>query len=487
LIRSVVRALAAYPVGAWLIAQVADLVLPDFGAPNHPVDTKGMKAYFVIYTGVTGHRNGREHMKSYKSIRRLISGCLLWAAIAMPAFSQQVYEGSEAVSPTFEGQTRAPLALKSARFIVSDFVTGLNRPWAMAHMPNGKMMVTEVPGRLRIITPDGKVSAPIKGVPGVRGWGSRGLNDVILDPDFEKNRVLYFAYLGVPAGVESDNSDEIYEKFNAERQVWNELSGEEKSANPWGHWRVVSARLSEDEKSISDLKIVIETVPTRMAFDDTGKLLITTQRKSPMGEPDLKDTLGMILRLNTDGSVPDDNPFVGSDDVNEMAYVVGLRNSNSLEKNPETGEFWVADQGGTAGDEVNVIVAGKDYGWPYVSYGRMGGTKPVGTGFTTKVGTEQPIYYWSPVSMAPSDMMFYTGDMFPQWKGNLFLTGLSSMHMSRLVLAGNHIIGEERLLDEPGHRLRHVSQGPDGAIYVLEDMPNPKILKLTAPPPPAPD
>ena len=418
-------------------------------------------------------------------IFRWISACLLAATIAATAVSQQVHEGTGPVAPTFQGQTRAPLALKSAPFVVTEFVTGLNRPWAMAHMPNGKMMVTEVPGRIRIITPDGNVSAPIEGVPAVRAWGSRGLNDLILDPDFTNNRMLYFVYLAAPAGVESDNSDETYARFNAERQDWNKLSREEKAARPWGQWRIASARLSADEKRISDLKVVIETVPSRMAFDDSGKLLITTQRKSPMGEPDLKDTLGMILRLNTDGSVPEDNPFIGNDDVNDMAYVVGLRNSNSLEMNPMTGDFWVADQGGDAGDEVNVIVPGKDYGWPFVSYGRMGGTKPVGTGLTTKPGTEQPIYYWSPVSMAPSDMMFYTGDMFPQWKGNLFLTGLSSMHMSRLVLAGNHVVAEERLLDEPGHRLRHVSQGPDGAIYVLEDMPNQRILKLTAPLAPA--
>lgn len=420
-------------------------------------------------------------MKPQKLTCCLLPGCLLVALIAMPAFSQQVFEGTHAVPPLFPGQTRAPLALKSPAFVVSEFVTGLNRPWALAHMPNGKMIVTEVPGRLRIITPDGTVSDPVEGVPAVRGWGSRGLNDVILDPDFATNRKIYFAYLAAPDGVRSDNSDAAHERFSAERQAWNELSREEKAANPWGHWRVASARLSRDEKRLSDVTVIIETVPTRMAFDDDGKLLITTQRKSPMGEPDLKDTLGMVLRMNTDGSVPEDNPYVGNDAVNDLAFVVGLRNSNSLEMNPETGDFWVADQGPTAGDELNVLRAGKDYGWPYVSYGRMG-DKPVGTGMTIKPGTEQPIYYWSPVSMAPSDMMFYTGDMFPAWKGNLFLTGLSSMHLARLELAGNHVVAEERLLDEPGHRLRHVSQGPDGAIYVLEDMPRRRILKLTAPP-----
>jgi glucose/arabinose dehydrogenase len=351
----------------------------------------------------------------------------------------------------------------------------------MAHMPGGRMLVTEVPGRIRVISADGQVGAPVKGVPPVRSWGSRGLNDIILDPDFADNRIIYFAYLAAPDGVDSDNSDVAHARFSKERQAWNQLSPAEKAANPWGTWRVASAKLSADESRITDVKVLIDTVPSRMAFDGTGKLLITTQRKSPMGEPDLKDTLGMVLRMNKDGSVPADNPFIGNAEVNDLAYVIGLRNSNSLEMNPQTGEFWVADQGGTAGDELNVLRPGADYGWPYVSYGRMG-EKPVGTGLTTKAGTEQPIYYWSPISMAPSDMMFYTGDMFPEWKGDLFLTGLSSMHLARLELAGNHVVAEERLLDEPGHRLRHVSQGADGAIYILQDMPDCKILKITAPP-----
>ncbi|MBL4603698.1 MAG: PQQ-dependent sugar dehydrogenase [Emcibacteraceae bacterium] len=412
---------------------------------------------------------------------KLFMGSMVSLLMTMPLSAQQVFEGTSTVTPAYEGQTSAPLAPKSAKYIVSDFVTGLNRPWAMAHMPNGNMIVTEVPGRIRIISPDGGVSDPISGMPAVRAWGSRGLNEIILDPEFGENRMIYFGYLAAPDSVDSDNSDETYKKFGAERGEWNKLSREEKAANPWGHWRVASARLSDDEKSISDLKVLIETTPSRMLFDDMGKLLITTQRKSPMGEPDLHNTLGMILRLNKDGSVPQDNPYIGNDDVNDMAYVIGLRNSNSLAENPSTGELWAADQAGDAGDEINVIHPGKDYGWPYVSYGRVGGTKPVGTGFTTKLGTEQPIYYWSPVAMAPSSMMFYTGEMFPQWQGNLFLTGLSSQHIARLVLVGDHVIGEERLLDEPGHRLRHISQGADGAIYVLEDMPMPKILKLTAP------
>ena len=398
-------------------------------------------------------------MRLYPLFRLLLAGSALSAAASAPVFSQQVFEGTHPVPPAFAGQTRAPLAPRSTQYEVSEFVTGLTRPWALAHLPNGNMIVTEVPGRLRMLSADGEVSDPLGGVPAVRAWGSRGLNDVILDPDFEQNRAIYFTYLAAPAGIDSDNSDEAYADFNSERQAWNQLSPQEKGANPWGHWRVASARLSEDERSISNVRIIIETVPSRMAFDDAGKLLITTQRKSPMGEPDLGDTLGMVLRMNTDGSVPDDNPFVNNDDVNDLAYVVGLRNSNSLEMNPQTGDFWVADQGPTAGDELNVLAPGKDYGWPFVSYGRMGNNQPIGSGLTTKPGTEQPIYYWSPVSMAPSDMLFYTGDMFPQWQGNLFLTGLSSMHLARLELAGNHVVGEERLLDEPGHRLRQAAPG----------------------------
>jgi len=418
-------------------------------------------------------------MKPHKDFRIALISCIVVIAFNFSVTAQQ----AKNIDPAFEGQTRAALAPKSAKYIVSDFVTGLNRPWAMAHLPNGNMLVTEVPGRIRVISPDGGVSDPVLGVPGVRAWGSRGLNDIILDPDFESSRVIYFSYLGVPDDIISDNSDEAYKKFGSERSEWNKLSRKEKSVNPWGHWRVVSAKLSVDEKSISGVKIISDTVPSRMAFDDTGKLLITTQRKSPMGSPDLKATYGTVLRLNKDGTVPTDNPFVGNDDVNDMAYVIGLRNSNGLAKNPSTGDFWAADQGGSAGDEINIIKAGKDYGWPYVAYGPLPTSDPPRKNHTIKEGTEQPIYYWgaSSLSLAPSSMMFYTGQMFPHWQGNLFLTGLSSQYMSRLVLEGNQVAGEERLLDEPGHRLRHVSQGADGAIYILQDTPMPKILKLTAP------
>ncbi len=273
---------------------------------------------------------------------------------AGPAVAQPVAPGDQAVPPHFPGQTRAPLALKSAPYEVSDFVVGLNRPWALAHLPDGRMLVTEVPGRIRVIDPDGSVSAPLQGVPPVRPWGSRGLNDLVLDPDFARNRTLYFVYLAAPAGVDADNSDAAHERFSAERGEWNRLSREEKAAKPWGTWRVAKARLASDASRITDVETLIETVPTRLAFDAGGKLLITTQRKSPMGEPDLRETLGMVLRMNTDGTVPDDNPFVGDDAVNDLAWAVGIRNANSLEANPQTGEFWFADQGPTAGDELNV-------------------------------------------------------------------------------------------------------------------------------------
>lgn len=418
-------------------------------------------------------------MRLHKEFRIALVSCMAAIAFNLPVTAQQ----NKIFDPAFEGQTRASLAAKSAKFTVSDFVTGLNRPWAMAHLPNGNMLVTEVPGRIRVISPNGVVSEPVLGVPAVRAWGSRGLNDIILDPDFENNRMIYFNYLGAPDGMISDNSDETYKKFGEERSEWNALSREEKAASPWGYWYVVSAKLSADEKSISGLKVISDTVPSRLAFDDTGKLLITTQRKSPMGSPDLKATFGTVLRLNKDGTAPNDNPFVGNDDVNDMAYVVGLRNSNGLAKNPSTGDFWVADQGGSAGDEINIIKAGKDYGWPYVAYGPLPPSDPPRINHTIKEGTEQPIYYWgaSSLSLAPSSMMFYTGQMFPDWQGNLFLTGLSSQYLSRLELVGDSVEAEERLLDEPGHRLRHVSQGADGAIYILEDTPMPRILKLTAP------
>jgi aldose sugar dehydrogenase len=396
------------------------------------------------------------------------------------AQTQQVFDGPQFARPNFQGQTRAPIADHSKPFEVQEFVTSLTRPWTMAHLPNGKMLVSEVPGRLRIVDGNGTVSAPIKGVPAVRPFGSRGLNDVVLDPDFEKNRTIYIIYHATPDGMVSDNSDEAYQKSNADMAEWGKLSNEEKAANPFGIWRVASARLSTDEKSIDRVKVLLDVVASRIRFDDQGKFLITTQRKSPMGKQDLTGTGGMILRLNKDGSVPKDNPFIGQAGINPMAYVIGLRNSNSLELNPMTGEFWAADQGPAGGDEINVIRPGKNYGWPEVTHGKMGGGKIIGAGLSAKEGTEQPIYYWSP-SMAPSSMIFYTGDLFPQWKGNLLVTGLSTQHISRLELVGDHVVGEERLLGEMRSRLRHISQGPDGSVFVIQDGPMAKILKLTPP------
>ena len=301
----------------------------------------------------------------------MMLGIAAASALVFSASAQQQrpnYEGK----PAFAGQTRAPLAKKSARFEITDFVVGLNRPWAMAHMPNGNMLVTEVPGRIRVVSPDGSVSDPVAGLPAVRAWGSRGLNDILLDPDFENNRMIYFTYLGAPEGYETDNSDAAYQKAGKERLEWNGMSREDKAANPWGMWRVASAELSADEKSLSNLKVIVNTTPSRMAFDDDGKLLITTQRKSPMGASNLKDTFGKVLRINKDGSVPSDNPFIGNDDVNDMAYVIGLRNANSMAKNPTTGDFWVADQGGTTGDEINVLE--RRYRATYLLLGPVSGT-----------------------------------------------------------------------------------------------------------------
>ncbi len=182
-------------------------------------------------------------MLNSKLTSSLIAVGVLALLVVAPIDAQQVFDGDHAVPPLYDGQTRAPLAAKSAPFVVSEFVTGLNRPWAMAHMPNGKMIVTEVPGRIRIISATGEVSRPVEGVPAVRAWGSRGLNDVILDPAFERNRKIYFAYLAAPDGMDSDNSDAAYAKSNQERQEWNALSSEEKATQPWGDWRVASATL----------------------------------------------------------------------------------------------------------------------------------------------------------------------------------------------------------------------------------------------------
>jgi glucose/arabinose dehydrogenase len=391
-----------------------------------------------------------------------------------------------APKPAFAGQTRAPAPRNASKVHVEVLVEGaLNNPWSLAFLPDGKLLVTEVFGSMRTIDRNGVVSAPIAGVPGVKAIGGLGLQDVALDPDFVHNRTLYFTYFAPPPGEEP--------------AIWpNEKPTgtlSERRRKPFGIEVVARARLSDDDRRLEAVRTLLEGVERRIAVAADGTLFIAGSDRSRLydstgggpdheiNDPDILRTLtGRVVHINTDGTMPADNPFLGEATVSPDTWSYGHRDPESLSFNPATGELWLAEHGPMGGDEVNIVRAGRNYGWPNVSYGRQYSGAPVARtatareGITAKAGTEQPVYYWYP-DVAPSGLMFYTGDQFPAWKGNVFLGSLGDSCLIRLVLDGNKIIAEEHLLQDRKQRIRDVRQGPDGAVYLLTD--DGMLLRLT--------
>jgi aldose sugar dehydrogenase len=356
----------------------------------------------------------------------------------------------------FRGQTRAPLMKANVAFDVQVITNQLERPWGLGFLPDGKMLVTEKAGRLRIVSPDGTVSAPIAGVPRVDARDQGGLLDVLVDPGFASNQTIYVSY-SEPRGEGNGTA-------------------------------VARARLDGDH--LSDLKVIWRMRPTldstkhfgsRLVLANDGTLLITTgERFILQGRrqaQQLDSDLGKIVRIYPDGRIPDDNPFVGKRGALPEIWSYGHRNIQAAAINPETGVLWVVEHGTRGGDEINVIEKGKNYGWPIIAYGIEYQGGKIGEGLTQAPGMEQPIYYWDPV-IAPSGMAFYTGTLFPAWRGSLFVGGLAGKHVARLTLQDNHVIGEERLLADRGVRFRDVRVGPDGALYLLTDEDRGELLKL---------
>lgn len=340
--------------------------------------------------------------------------------------------------------------------IVAD---GLARPWAIDFLPDKRMIVTERGGRMRIVSPDGKKSAAIKGVPGVDVGGQGGLLDVAVHPDFAQNRLIYWSFSEAGKGGNST--------------------------------AVGRGKLSEDGKALEDVKVIFSQKPkvrsnlhfgSRLVFDGKGHLFVTLGERSAekfRGQAqELNSHLGKVVRLMEDGSVPKDNPFVGKEGALPEIWSYGHRNPQAAAINPATGALWEIEHGPMGGDEINLPEPGKNYGWPVVSYGVNYDGTPVGTGKREAPGMENPIYQWTPV-IAPSGMAFYTGDSFPQWKGNLFVGGLRAEALVRLELDGAKVTHEERLLKELGMRIRDVAQGPDGALYVVTDASDGQIIKIS--------
>jgi glucose/arabinose dehydrogenase len=349
--------------------------------------------------------------------------------------------------PTEAGQIR-----------VETVAEGLSHPWALAFLPEGGMLVTERAGSLRHVSATGEVSAPLAGVPAVEARDQGGLLDVAVDPDFAANRLVYLSFSEPGDGGSST--------------------------------AVARGRLSEDLTALEALEVIFSQKPkvdsgghfgSRLVFGGDGNLFVTLgDRQAGAFRPqaqDLGSHIGKIVRIRTDGSVPDDNPFVGRTDALPEIWAYGIRNSQAAALHPETGVLWEIEHGPRGGDELNVIRPGANYGWPIVTLGVEYSGLTVGDGLKTAPGMVDAIYSWTPV-IAPSGMLFYSGSAFPDWQGDLFVGGLASNALVRLELDGERVVHEERLLNPLGLRIRDVAQGPDGALYVATDESKGQILRI---------
>lgn len=362
------------------------------------------------------------------------------ASLAVPAL---------AVEETFE--TEGP----SIR--VETIANGLSHPWALAFMPDGSMLVTERNGNLRHVSD--KVSEPIAGVPDVDARGQGGLLDVALHPQFEENRLVYLSFAEAGEGGNST--------------------------------AVARGVLSEDLTRLDNVEVIFSQKPkvqsqqhfgSRLVFDNDGYLFITLGERSQAQfreqAQQLNSHLGKIVRIRPDGTVPDDNPFVNQADALPEIWSYGHRNVQAAVINPESGVLWEIEHGPRGGDELNIVQPGANYGWPIVTLGINYDGTTIGEGVEHQEGMVDAIRTWTPV-IAPSGMMFYQGEAFPDWKGNLFVGGLASTALVRLTVDGDNISGEERLLESLGLRIRDVAEGPDGAIYVITDEDDGEVLRIS--------
>jgi aldose sugar dehydrogenase len=361
---------------------------------------------------------------------------------------------------------------------------GLVNPWSLAFLPDGRMLVTEKPGRLRIVEPGGKLGAPLAGLPAISVGGQCGLLDVALDPKFADNGVIYFSYAEPASGAESGNSTAV-----ARARLIAPAAGPRSGAPPAGVKDLGSGpAVLESGTSLADVRTIFRQRPKfassahcggRLVFARDGRLFVTLGDR--FARKDDAQTLdnhhGKIVRIEPDGQVPKDNPFVDRAGALPEIWSLGHRNVQGAALHPSSGELWTHEHGPQGGDEVNVSEAGRNYGWPLLTFGRNYGTGTRIGEEGPKPGYEQPLKVWVP-SIAPSGMAFLTSDRYPGWKGSLFVGALRAEILVRLTLDGRNITGEERLLAELKERIRDVRQGPDGWLYLLTDSSNGRILRL---------
>jgi glucose/arabinose dehydrogenase len=378
-------------------------------------------------------------------------------------------------APAFPLQTRAPYHA-TAPFQVTTLVDSLHAPWSLAFLPGGKMLVTErLPGTIRILDGNGKLSEPLAGVATVAGKGAAdvGVLDVVLDPGFAANHRLFFSFYDYIDGTN-------------------------------GNTNVARAQLDEARHALTDVTVIFRAQPAipskrlggktggRIAIGRDGNLFMTTGDRSDSPPWDvaqkLDNHLGKILHITPDGKPAPDNPFLRTPGALPEIWASGVRSPEGLAFDPRSNRLWQIDHGPRGGDELNIIEKGKNYGWPVIVHGIDYPGTAIGTGMTHKDGMEEPIYYWDPV-IAPSGLAFYTGDRFPQWKNSVFVGGLRGAMLDRLTIENDRVVAEEPLLTGLRSRIRDVRVGPDGAVYVLTDSgaaavspntpPTSKVLKLT--------
>jgi aldose sugar dehydrogenase len=351
--------------------------------------------------------------------------------------------------PAFEGQTRISGIKTTTTYTTSVVTNKLSEPWGIDVLPNGDLVVTEKTGSLRIVKSDGTLGPAIKGFPDINSGGQGGLLDIAISPNFETDRMLYFT-LSLRSSLGSVTA-------------------------------VGKGRLSEDQTSLTDFKVIYEATPyfngvghygSRIVFDKEGYLFVSTGDRQSLqtrkNAQSLDNGHGKILRITTDGQPAPDNPFINQADKHREIYAYGLRNTQGLAIHPLTGDLWSNDMGPQGGDELNLIKSSKNYGWPIISYGEEYTGQPIGEGLSQKDGMEQPDYYWDP-SIAPSGMTFYTSKVIPEWENNLFIGALRGSHIIRLMIKDNKVIGEERLLTDKGERFRDIAMGLNGELYVITD------------------
>lgn len=361
--------------------------------------------------------------------------------------------GNTAYKPAFQGQTRIAAVKTKTPYQVDKLASSLTKPWAIIPLPDGRLLITEKAGVMQIFDETGLKTKTIEGLPKVDDRGQGGLLDVALDPDFATNQMIYWSF-------------------------------SEPQADKKNLMAVAKGKLNETSGKVEDVKVIFRATPamdatlhygSRLVFDNEGHLFVSTGERSiiegRVQAQDLKSGLGKIFKMTKEGEAAPGNPFIGQEAVLPQIYAYGIRNAQGLDIHPETGDLWETEFGPRGGDELNIIEAGKDYGWPTITYGIEYGGAEIGTPpIQQKEGMEQPVYYWDPV-LSPSGMSFYKGDAIPEWKNNLFIGGLSSQHIARIVIDGNKVVGEERLLVDEKQRFRDVAYH-DGMLYAVTDQGN---------------